>query len=91
MIGNYSTVLQMASPLNLVSPGEGFLNAELACPSSMFPGRKTLEPFGGAMECAEGSDAVAADLATACDINAAGFFITRLPIRLHARMRGGRS
>ena len=61
------------------------MKAELACPSSIFPGRKILEPFGGPM-LVEGAAAPVA-LATACDINAAGFFITRLPVRLHGWMK----
>ena len=75
-------------PLNLISL-DGFLKAELAleCPSSIFPGRKMLEPFGGPMlAVAEGAvswAAAPAALATACDTNAAGFFTTRLPVRLH--------
>ena len=65
-----------SSPFNLISPEDGFLKAELACPSSIFPGRRMLEPFGAV------GWADAAALATACDTNAAGFFITRLPVRL---------
>ena len=71
------------SPLNFISPEDGILKAELACLSSIFPGRKMLEPFGGPVP-GEGSMGWAPTaLATACDINAAGFFITRLPVRLH--------